>query len=81
MITIYSKPDCSYCVKAKDLMLLRGIPFTELIMDVGQPKTEGVAYYTVPQLKEVAPSARTVPQIFENGVLIGGFDSLKKHLG
>ena len=31
-------------------------------------------------LLEAVPSARTVPQIFLDGNLIGGFTELKKHL-
>jgi glutaredoxin 3 len=36
--------------------------------------------YTKEDLLEAVPSARTVPQIFINEQLIGGFTELKQHL-
>ena len=30
MFTIYTKPDCNYCVKAKDLLNMKGEPFLEI---------------------------------------------------
>lgn len=80
MFTIYSKPHCTYCDQAKALLNSRGISFDEKIIDVGQPKVEGKEYVTVAQLKEVVPTATTVPQILEDGVLIGGFTQLKAKL-
>jgi glutaredoxin 3 len=35
--------------------------------------------YTKEQLLEAIPTARTVPQIFLDDKLIGGFTELKKH--
>jgi len=35
--------------------------------------------YTREQLLEAVPNARTVPQIFLDDKLIGGFTELKKH--
>ena len=36
--------------------------------------------WTKEQLLEVAPNARTVPQIFIDGNLIGGFTELRQYL-
>jgi glutaredoxin 3 len=36
--------------------------------------------YTREQLLEAVPNARTVPQIFLDGQLIGGFTELRQHL-
>ena len=30
MFTIYTKPDCNYCVRAKDLLNMKGEPFLEI---------------------------------------------------
>ena len=30
MFTIYTKPDCNYCVRAKDLLNMKGEPFFEI---------------------------------------------------
>lgn len=80
MFEIYSKPGCTYCVKAKNLLESLNIEYVEHILDVGQEKEEGVSYYTVPQLHAKVPGARTVPQIFEGSNLIGGFDALELYL-
>lgn len=79
MFKVYSKPNCPYCVRAKELLTLKGLPFEVLDLDVGQVKDINGSYYTVPQLQKLVPGARTVPQIFEDGVLIGGFDALQRH--
>lgn len=80
MFEIYSKPNCRYCVLAKELLQRNNLPYVEHVLDVGQLKEDGVNYYTVPQLHARVPGARTVPQIFKGGELIGGFDALKLHL-
>ena len=80
MYEIYSKPNCDFCVKAKTLLESKGLEYAELIIDIGQTKEEGLTYATVAQLKQRVPNARTVPQIFHNGKLIGGFDALKLSL-
>ncbi len=80
MFNVYSKPGCTYCDRAKDLLKAKNLPFTEHVLDTGQEKLVGTHYYTVEQLKKLVPNARTVPQIFENENLIGGFDALKLHL-
>jgi len=79
MYTIYSKPNCPYCVKAKFFLDSKVLPYVEYVLDVGQVKESNVNYFTVPQLQKLVPGARTVPQIFENDKLIGGFDALQKH--
>lgn len=81
MFTIYSKPGCPACDKAKALLQEQNLQYDERVLDVGQPKLPSVDYYTVEELKRRVPGARTVPQIFENDALIGGYDALQKRLG
>jgi glutaredoxin len=68
---IWSKYNCPYCDQAKALLKQRGIPFEEKKIGDG---------YTKEELLEAVPSARTVPQIFLDDTLIGGFTELRKHL-
>lgn len=70
---VWSKDDCSYCVQAKNLLQSKGIEFEERNI------TQGT--WTKEQLLESVPNARTLPQIFVNNVLVGGFNELRKHLG
>jgi glutaredoxin 3 len=68
---VWSKHHCPYCDQAKALLTQKGIEFEERKVGDG---------YTREDLLEAVPSARTVPQIFLDGNLIGGFTELKKHL-
>ncbi len=80
IFTIYSKPNCTFCDQAKALLDQKGYEYDEIIIDVGQEKQEDKRYITVAELKLHIPTAKTVPQIFMNSELIGGFSELKKKL-
>lgn len=68
---VWSKDACPFCVQAKALLESRGIEFEE--RNVSQD-------WTKEQLLEAVPTARTLPQIFLDGVHIGGFTDLRSHL-
>jgi glutaredoxin len=68
---VWSKYNCPYCDQAKALLKLKGIPFEEKKIGDGYSKED---------LLESVPTARTVPQIFLDETLIGGFNELKTHL-
>ena len=67
---VWTKEYCPYCVNAKQLLEQKGIEYEERVIGNGWSKQ---------QLLEEVPQAKTVPQIFLDGVLIGGYDDLKKH--
>jgi glutaredoxin len=69
--TIWSKPNCIWCDRAKDLLTRESIPYIEKVVGVGVTKE---------QLSEAVPNAHTVPQILIDGVLIGGFQELQEYL-
>ena len=71
MITIYSRPNCKWCDKSKTLLESKGIEYNELMLDLD---------VTVEQLKKLVPGAKSVPQILNDGVLIGGFTELETYL-
>lgn len=68
---VWSKYDCPFCDQAKALLTQRGIAFEERRIGDG---------YTRDDLLEAVPGAKTVPQIFLNNKLIGGFTELRKHI-
>lgn len=70
--TVWSKDQCGYCVMAKNLLRNQGIEYEERNISQGP--------WTREQLLEAVPHARTLPQVFLDGNLIGGYDQLKKHL-
>lgn len=69
---VWSKNQCPYCDQAKALLKSRGIEFEERNIMTGT--------WTKENLLEAVPNARTVPQIFINNQLIGGFTELREHL-
>ena len=68
---VWSKNQCPYCDQAKALLTQKGIKFEEKKIGNG---------YTREDLLEAVPTARTVPQIFLDGELVGGFTELKERL-
>jgi len=70
-VVIWSKYHCPYCDQAKALLTSKGIEFEERKIGDG---------YTKEDLLEAVPTARSVPQIFLDGELIGGFTELKTKL-
>jgi glutaredoxin len=68
---VWSKNACPFCDQAKNLLKLKGIEFEERNISTD---------WTREQLLEAVPDARTVPQIFLDEQLIGGFTELRKHL-
>ena len=69
--TVWSKYHCPFCDQAKALLTQKGIPFEEKKIGDG---------YTKEELLEAVPTARTVPQIFLDDKLIGGFNELRTYL-
>ena len=65
---VWSKDNCPYCVQAKALLNQKNIEFEERKIGDG---------WTKEQLLEAVPNARTVPQIFLDGQLVGGFTELR----
>jgi glutaredoxin len=82
--TVYSKPACPFCDQAKTLLEQQGLQYDEIVLDVDQPKVEGIQYITKEQLLSKIPHARTMPQIVMNtdtsSVIIGGYSDLKRQL-
>ena len=68
---VWSKYDCPNCDKAKSLLKLRRIEYEERKIGDGWTKEELLA---------AVPTARTVPQVFLDGQLIGGYQELEEHL-
>jgi len=66
---VWSKDQCPYCVQAKALLESRGIEYEERNINNGWDKEDLLA---------AVPGARTVPQIFLDDQLVGGFTELKK---
>jgi glutaredoxin 3 len=68
-VEVYTTPYCPFCVRATALLNSKKVAFEEI--DVSDD----------PELREAmvkrAGGRRTVPEIFVNGRIIGGYDELR----
>jgi glutaredoxin 3 len=69
---VWSQTNCPACTEAKRLLDLHGIVVEERML--------GINGYTKKDLIEAVPQARSVPQIFVDGVYVGGLQELKRKL-
>jgi glutaredoxin 3 len=67
-IEIYTKFGCGYCTRAKQLLDSKGASYEEFDVTFGGDKKQ--------EMMERVPQARTVPQIFIDGMHVGGCDDL-----
>lgn len=67
-VVVYTSPSCPYCVRAKDLLQRREIPFEEVMI----PWEDEAGWEAMIQRSGM----RTVPQIFFGEKCIGGYTDL-----
>jgi glutaredoxin 3 len=67
-VTIYTAESCASCVRAKEYLQRRGVPFAEV--DITDDAAARAA------LIERSHGRRTVPQIFVGDVHVGGYNDL-----
>lgn len=66
-VVIYTKESCPYCHMAKEFFTQRKIAFDEIRIDLDEHQLNEMIRLT---------GKRSVPQIFINGVAVGGYDDL-----
>ena len=67
---VYGKPDCPYCMKAKEELSLQGIQYDWIdLKEIGKTAAE-----------VTGRKVKTVPQIYLEGKYIGGYDDLMAYL-
>ena len=64
-ITIYTKPDCPYCIKAKQFLNNKNLPYSEKVLGIDIASDSFVDKYQT-----------TVPAILMANNLIGGYDQM-----
>ena len=68
-VEVYTTSYCPFCTRAKSLLKSKGVAFDEIdVTDDDELRARMV---------EMAGGRRTVPEIFINGRIVGGFDELK----
>ena len=71
MLDVYTRPTCIWCIRAKELLNSKGIPFKNLDINDDELRKE---------LKVKAPGIKTIPKIFKDGKRIGGYEDLVEYL-
>ena len=66
-VLIYTKSNCPFCVRAKELLKSKGVAFEEVYLDDTPDE-----YITLKN----RTGLMTVPQIFINDELVGGYNEL-----
>ena len=67
-VEIYTRAFCGYCTAAKRLLATKGVDFEEYDISLGGPKRA--------EMLQRANGRTSVPQIFIDGVHVGGCDDL-----
>lgn len=67
-VEIYTKDWCGYCARAKRLLSDKGVDFEEYDISLGGPQRA--------EMIQRADGRSTVPQVFIDGVHVGGSDDL-----
>lgn len=70
-IQIYTKENCSYCIKAKNLLKNKNLEYTEIKINID---------ISLEDFKNKFPEVKTVPYIIINDSVIGGYSELEKIL-
>jgi len=70
-ITIYTKTNCPNCTTAKQLLVSKGLAYTEINIETGDRFANFVANY---------PEAKQMPQIFIGDQRVGGLAGLQAAL-
>ena len=71
MFKVFTRPNCQYCVRTKDLLKKLNEPYEEY--KVGET-------FTVSQMFEmIGKQVRSMPQIMKDDKLIGGYTDLREY--
>ena len=70
-VTVYSKPACQFCDKAKSLLTQLKIEYTEKVV------TKDISLEEL--FEEIGKQVRTIPQIVIDGKHIGGYNELTEY--
>ena len=68
-VEVYTTVYCPYCIRAKSLLKRKGVAFDEIDVS-GDPALRE-------KMIELSGGRRTVPEIFINGRIVGGYDELR----
>lgn len=76
MITIYSKEDCPFCAKAKDLMRAKGVSYDDVVIGEDPIKCD----MKREEFIRLFPLVKSLPYVLVDGKPLGGYVELIDHL-
>ena len=68
-VQLYTTTYCPFCTRAKALLKNKGVAFEEIDVSDDDKLRQ--------KMVELAGGRRTVPEIFINGKIVGGYDELR----
>ena len=68
-VVVYTATACSYCLYAKDLLRRKNIPFEEVLLD----RDDEAGWR---EAERRSGGMKTMPQIFIDGICVGGYTEL-----
>lgn len=71
-VVVYSRDNCVFCDKAKSLLQVKEIAYTEEIV--------GIDISVAELFEKLGKEVRTIPQIVVDKSLIGGYNELTEYL-
>ena len=71
-VVVYSRDNCVFCDKAKALLQVKEIAYTEQIV--------GIDLSVAELFEKLGKEVRTIPQIVVDNILIGGYNELTEYI-
>jgi glutaredoxin 3 len=68
-VEVYTTSYCPYCIRAKSLLKGKGVAFEEIDVTRDSMLRE--------KMTELSGGRHSVPEIFINGKIVGGYDELR----
>lgn len=67
-VLVYTKDNCPYCVKAKQLLSIKNVAYNEVVIGQDIIREDFMSLF---------PDVRTVPLIIIDNVKVGGYEQLR----
>jgi glutaredoxin 3 len=70
-VIVYTKDNCPYCVKAKQLLSIKNVDYNEVVIGQDIIREDFMSLF---------PDVRTVPLIIIDNVKVGGYEQLREYI-
>ena len=70
-VQVYTKDNCPYCVKAKQLLSIKNVDYNEVVIGQDIIREDFMSLF---------PDVRTVPLIIIDNVKVGGYEQLREYI-